>query len=40
MFLLESHRWIELQTQALVPGSYFLIRFTVPAELRTLAWQH
>ena len=36
----ESQRWIERQTQALVPGSYFLITFTVPAELRTLVWQH
>ena len=27
----ESQRWIERQTQALVPGSYFLITFTVPA---------
>jgi hypothetical protein len=36
----ESQRWIERQTQALVPGSYFLITFTLPAELRPLAWQH
>ncbi|TXT39907.1 MAG: transposase [Comamonadaceae bacterium] len=36
----ESQRWIERQTQALVPGSYFLITFTVPAELRPLVWQH
>jgi hypothetical protein len=36
----ESQRWIERQTQALVPGSYFLITFTLPAELRTLVWQH
>lgn len=36
----ESQRWIQRQTQALVPGSYFLITFTVPAELRTLVWQH
>jgi len=36
----ESQRWIERQTQALVPGSYFLITFTLPAELRALAWQH
>ena len=36
----ESQRWIERQTQALVPGSYFLITFTVPAELRELVWQH
>jgi len=36
----ESQRWIERQTQALVPGNYFLITFTLPAELRPLAWQH
>ena len=36
----ESQRWIERQTQALVPGSYFLITFTLPSELRTLVWQH
>ena len=36
----ESQRWIERQTQALVAGSYFLITFTLPAELRPLAWAH
>ena len=36
----ESQRWIERQTQSLVPGSYFLITFTLPLELRTLVWQH
>jgi len=36
----ESQRWIERQTQALVPGSYFLITFTLPAELRALVWLH
>ena len=36
----ESQRWIERQTRALVPGSYFLITFTLPAELRALVWQH
>jgi hypothetical protein len=36
----ESQRWIERQTQRLVPGPYFLITFTLPAELRELAWQH
>ena len=33
----ESQRWIERQTQRLVPGPYFLITFTLPAELRDLA---
>lgn len=36
----ESQRWIERQTQRLVAGSYFLITFTLPAELRGLAWSH
>ena len=36
----ESQAWIERQTRSLVPGNYFLITFTLPAELRTLAWQH
>jgi Putative transposase/Transposase zinc-binding domain len=36
----ESQRWIERQTQRLVPGNYFLITFTLPAQLRELAWQH
>jgi len=36
----ESQQWIERQTRKLVPGSYFLITFTLPAELRGLAWQH
>lgn len=36
----ESQRWIERQTQALVPGSYFLVTFTLPSELRELVWQH
>ena len=37
---LESQQWIERQTQRLVPGAYFLLTFTLPAELRALAWQH
>jgi hypothetical protein len=36
----ESQAWIERQTQRLVPGNYFLVTFTVPAELRELIWQH
>jgi hypothetical protein len=36
----ESQAWIERQTQRLVPGNYFLITFTLPAELRALVWQH
>lgn len=33
----ESQRWIESQVQKLVPGDYFMITFTLPAELRPLA---
>ena len=36
----ESQRWIERQTQAMLPGNYFLITFTLPQELRGLAWTH
>ena len=36
----ESQRWIERQTCRLVAGSYFLVTFTLPAELRGLAWQN
>lgn len=36
----ESQQWIERQTRLLVPGSYFLVTFTLPAELRGLAWYH
>jgi Transposase zinc-binding domain/Putative transposase len=37
---LDSQRWIARQQQQLVPGPYFFITFTLPAELRLLAWQH
>ena len=33
----ESQRWIERQMQKLVPGDYFMITFTLPAQLRALA---
>jgi hypothetical protein len=36
----ESQGWIAQQTQRLVAGNYFLITFTLPAELRSLVWQH
>jgi len=36
----ESQRWLQRQTQRLVAGNYFLVTFTLPAELRPLAWQH
>jgi hypothetical protein len=33
----ESQQWLERQRQALVPGRYFLVTFTLPAELRGCA---
>jgi hypothetical protein len=35
----ESQRWIDQQLKKLVPGNYFMITFTLPAEFRALAWQ-
>jgi len=36
----ESERWLERQRQLRVPAEYFLLTFTLPAELRPLAfWQ-
>jgi hypothetical protein len=34
----ESQQWLERQMRKLVPADYFLITFTLPAELRPLAW--
>jgi hypothetical protein len=34
----ESQQWLERQLKALVPGEYFLLTFTLPAELRALAF--
>ena len=36
----ESQRWIDRQLQKQVPARYFMITFTLPAQLRSLAWQH
>ena len=33
----ESQLWLERQVKALVPGQYFLLTFTLPAEFRPLA---
>ena len=35
----ESQAWIERQLARQVPASYFMLTFTVPGELRELAWQ-
>jgi hypothetical protein len=36
----ESQQWLERQLKKQVPADYFLVTFTLPAELRPLAWQH
>lgn len=36
----ESQQWLERQLQKRVPATYFLLTFTLPAELRALAWHH
>jgi hypothetical protein len=36
----ESQRWIDQQLKKLVPGNYFMVTFTFPAQFRALAWQH
>ena len=36
----DSQVWLQRQMQSLVPATYFLITFTLPSELRGLAWRH
>ncbi len=36
----ESQQWLERQLQRQVPATYFLITFTLPEQLRDLAWHH
>jgi hypothetical protein len=36
----ESQQWLERQLKTLVPGAYFLLTFTLPAEFRALAFTH
>jgi Putative transposase/Transposase zinc-binding domain/TrwC relaxase len=36
----ESQQWLERQLKSLVPGQYFLLTFTLPAEFRVLALAH
>lgn len=36
----ESQRWLERQLARQVPANYFMLTFTVPAELRALSWAH
>jgi hypothetical protein len=36
----EVSQWLERQREKLLPVDYFLVTFTLPAELRSLAWKH
>ncbi len=36
----ESQQWLERQLKKQVPGEYFLLTFTLPAQFRPLAWAH
>jgi hypothetical protein len=36
----ESQQWIERQVQKQVPARYFMLTFTLPAQLRSLTWSH
>jgi hypothetical protein len=36
----DTTRWLERQSQKLLPVEYFMVTFTLPYELRALAWQH
>ena len=36
----ESQLWIERQRRKLVPADYYMMTFTLPAQLRSLAWQN
>lgn len=35
-----NNDWLHLQRQKLLPVDYYLIGFTLPAQLRTLVWNH
>lgn len=36
----EVTQWLERQREKLLPVDYFLVTFTLPAQLRSLAWRH
>lgn len=36
----ESQQWLERQRQRQLPGDYFMLTFTLPAQFRELAWRH
>jgi hypothetical protein len=36
----QTQIWLEAQRERLLPCAYYLLTFTLPAQLRTLAWSH
>ena len=36
----DTSEWLQRQRQKLLPVEYFMVTFTLPAQLRALAWQH
>jgi hypothetical protein len=36
----DTTQWLERQSQKLLPVEYFMVTFTLPRELRSLAWHH
>lgn len=36
----DTTKWLERQSQKLLPVEYFMVTFTLPGELRSLAWYH
>jgi hypothetical protein len=36
----DTQRWLDRQRDKLLPVQYFMVTFTLPAQLRSLAWQH
>lgn len=36
----DTSEWLERQRQKLLPVEYFMVTFTLPEQLRALAWQH
>lgn len=36
----EATQWLDRQRAKLLPVDYFMVTFTLPAQLRALAWQH
>ncbi len=36
----DTSRWLERQSQKLLPVEYFMVTFTLPYELRALTWHH